>query len=127
MIHTVRMKEPKHRLQHAREAAGYESPSDAARKLKINKNTLISHENGHRPISRNAAEKYGALFGVRAGWLLFGETDTSAAAPSIDRLQAVLAKAGSMSPELQARIIDFAEFEIERYGKDRETETNPRS
>lgn len=66
------MEEPKRRLQKARADAGYESPSDAARALRdINKNTLISHENGNRPISRKAAEKYGRAFGVDPGWLLF--------------------------------------------------------
>lgn len=66
------MEEPRHRLQKARADAGYNSPSDAARAHKeINKNTLISHENGHRPISRKAAEKYGRIFGVEPGWLLF--------------------------------------------------------
>jgi SOS-response transcriptional repressor LexA len=66
------MQEPRHRLQQARAEAGYASPSDAARALRdINKNTLISHENGNRPLSRKAAEKYGRLFGVDPGWLLF--------------------------------------------------------
>lgn len=66
------MMDPRHRLQQARAEAGYASPSDAARALgDINKNTLISHENGNRPLSRQAAEKYGRLFGVDPGWLLF--------------------------------------------------------
>ncbi|GAA5664948.1 hypothetical protein Brsp07_03447 [Brucella sp. NBRC 14130] len=66
--------EPKDRLKEARIKAGFETPSDAARVLKeINKNTLISNENGNRPISRKAAEKYGELFGVDPGWILFGE------------------------------------------------------
>jgi SOS-response transcriptional repressor LexA len=66
------MVEPRHRLQQARAEAGYASPSDAARALRdINKNTLISHENGNRPLSRKAAEKYGRLFKVDPGWLLF--------------------------------------------------------
>ncbi|GEM_PF-2057288 len=66
--------EPKDRLKEARIKAGFETPSDAARALKeINKNTLISNENGNRPISRKAAEKYGELFGVDPGWILFGE------------------------------------------------------
>lgn len=65
--------EPKHRLQQARRDAGFETPSDAARSLReLNKNTLISHENGNRSISRQAAEKYGKLFGVSPGWLLYG-------------------------------------------------------
>jgi SOS-response transcriptional repressor LexA len=74
--HHVRMaQEPRHRLQEARANAGFSSPSEAARTFprEINKNTLISHENGNRPISRKAAEKYGHLFGVEAGWILFGE------------------------------------------------------
>ncbi|MDX8466053.1 S24 family peptidase [Mesorhizobium sp. VK23B] len=66
------MMDSRHRLQQARARAGYASPSDAARALRdINKNTLISHENGNRPLSRKAAEKYGRLFNVDPGWLLF--------------------------------------------------------
>ena len=72
------MQEPRHRLQQARAEAGYASPSDAARALRdINKNTLISHENGNRPLSRKAAEKYGRLFGVDPGWLLFNGESSS--------------------------------------------------
>jgi SOS-response transcriptional repressor LexA len=66
--------EPKHRLQEARANAGFESPSDAARAFReINQNTLISHENGNRKISKGAAERYGKAFGVEPGWILFGE------------------------------------------------------
>ena len=70
--------EPKDRLKQARLKARYKTPSDAARAFKdINQNTLISHENGNRPISRKAAEKYGELFGVEPGWILFGEGGSS--------------------------------------------------
>ncbi|NTG86165.1 peptidase S24 [Agrobacterium rhizogenes] len=71
------MELPKDRLKRARASAGFESPTDAANAFPrdINKNTLISHENGNRPISRKAAEKYGELFGVKAGWILFGDSD----------------------------------------------------
>ena len=74
--HNVRMNEPKDRLREARQAAGFETPSDAARLLgkDVNKNTLISHENGNRDISRKAAQNYAKLFGVEAGWILYGET-----------------------------------------------------
>ena len=65
---------PRHRLIQARTKAGFATPSDAARahKRTINQNTLISHENGNRAISRKAAEKYGAAFHVDPGWILFG-------------------------------------------------------
>lgn len=74
LSHKVRMKKPKDRLQEARSAAGFDSPTAAASAFPrdINKNTLISHENGNRDISRKAAERYGKLFGVDAGWLLYG-------------------------------------------------------
>lgn len=80
------MELPKDRLKRARAAAGYASPTDAANAhpRDINKNTLISNENGNRPISRKAAEKYGELFGVKAGWILFGDTDDETPAPVSD-------------------------------------------
>lgn len=68
------MEEPKHRLQRAREAAGYGSPSEAAQAIRqINKNTLISNENGNRAISKKMAQVYADAFDVSAGWLLYGE------------------------------------------------------
>lgn len=85
--HNVRMEMPKDRLKRARAAAGFESPTEAAAAFPrdINKNTLISHENGNRPISKKAAEKYGELFGVAAGWILFndGEDDGTSAASEV--------------------------------------------
>jgi SOS-response transcriptional repressor LexA len=73
------MTEPKDRLKMARQKAGFDSPTDAARAFKeLNINTLISNENGNRPISRKAAEKYAKLFEVDPGWILFGtEEDTN--------------------------------------------------
>lgn len=116
--------EPKDRLKQARLAAGYETPSDAARALKnkgINKNTLISHENGNRAISRKAAEKYAKVFGVRAGWLLYGEAENEA---PLNRLREVLARVESKPREFQERIIDFVEYQLDRYEKkSRDTET----
>lgn len=72
---------PRHRLSKARAAAGFASPSDAARALRdVNVNTLISHENGNRDISRKAAEKYAKAFGTDAGWLLYGKSGEREAA-----------------------------------------------
>ncbi|MGU3575665.1 hypothetical protein ACLBWZ_09030 [Brucellaceae bacterium C25G] len=68
------MNTPNERLKLIRSEAGYGTASDAARAHKeINVNTLISHENGNRAISRKAAEKYAEIFGRTAGWILFGE------------------------------------------------------
>lgn len=74
--HNVRMTEPKDRLRQARQAAGYPTPSDAARAIPrlINKHSIISHENGNREISRQYAEKYAEAFRIDPGWLLFGTT-----------------------------------------------------
>ncbi len=74
--HKVRMNTPKDRLRQARIAAGFDSPTEAARAHErlLNQNTLISNENGNREISRKAAEKYAKAFGVEAGWILYGES-----------------------------------------------------
>lgn len=66
----------KQRLKEARERAGFRSPTDAARAFSyLNQNTIISHENGNRPISKRSAEKYARAFGVSPGWLLFQEDE----------------------------------------------------
>lgn len=71
------MLEPKHRLQAAR-AKKFASPTEAAKAIReINKNTLISNENGNRKISRKMAEVYAKHFEVSAGWLLYGEQGSS--------------------------------------------------
>jgi len=67
------MEEPKHRLQQARAKAGFKGPADTAQAItSVNQNTLTSHENGNRLISKKAAEIYAGIFGVDAGWILFG-------------------------------------------------------
>lgn len=89
------MELPRHRLQKARSEAGYATPTDAANALRsINKNTLISHENGNREISRKAAEKYGAAFGVGAGWILYGEQGEPLAEQAVPHISWI--SAGSM-------------------------------
>ncbi|ENN91112.1 LexA family transcriptional regulator [Bartonella bovis] len=66
---------PKDRLKMARKRAGYPTPSKAARALSIlNVNTLTSHENGNRDISRKMAKRYGEVFNVDPGWILYGES-----------------------------------------------------
>ncbi len=95
--HNVRMTTPKDRLKQARAAAGFETPTDAANAFPrdINKNTLISNENGNRDISRKAAEKYAKLFGVDAGWLLYG-TEGASQTADIDVPLLSLVSAGNL-------------------------------
>ncbi|WP_133122887.1 LexA family transcriptional regulator [Zhengella mangrovi] len=74
------MEEPKDRLRRARASAGYESPADAARRVRgINQNTITSNENGNRPISKKMAQVYADAFGVSAGWILYGEGEAASA------------------------------------------------
>lgn len=96
-----RMEDPRHRLRRAREAAGFKSPSDAAKAHRsINKNTIISNENGNRAISKKMAQTYADAFDVSAGWLIYGEAATteSRAVPLISWVSAgALAETASVA------------------------------
>lgn len=59
------------RLVTARQAAGYETPADAARALGVSAPTYWGHENGSRGLSR-AAGRYADFFKVSADWLVRG-------------------------------------------------------
>lgn len=59
------------RLKKAREDAGFETASDAARALGIKIGTYTHHENGTRDFDNDAAEKYARRFGVPVEWLTF--------------------------------------------------------
>lgn len=58
------------RLKKARTDSGFKNPTEAARSLGWNIPTYISHENGTRPLTRNAAARYAEGFNVSPGWLL---------------------------------------------------------
>lgn len=60
------------RLKFAREQAGFDTPSDAARAMEIPLSTYLGHENGTTPITR-AAKRYAAFFRVSLDWLLTGD------------------------------------------------------
>jgi transcriptional regulator with XRE-family HTH domain len=81
----------------------FETPTLAAadsrvKKLGVNKNTLISHENGNREISRQAAERYAKAFNVKAGWLLYGDdSEDGSAPPELSQLEAVSALAAALT------------------------------
>lgn len=61
------------RLQEAREAAGYDDPTSAAKAFGWPEVTYRAHEAGGRGLRPLVAEKYAAAFRVSAGWLLTGE------------------------------------------------------
>lgn len=75
--------DPDQRLRWARQRAGYESATAAARRFHWKESTYLSHENGTRDLSRKAAVKYAKAFKISAGagWLLYGE---GALTPPID-------------------------------------------
>ncbi len=105
------------RLRKARIAAGFEKAADAARAYprELNQNTLTSHENGNRNYPAAAAEKYGRIFGVDPGWLLYGG---SVITTSIDkRLQDAVSQASDAPPMIKERIINFITFELEQLKK----------
>ena len=66
------MSEIKDRLQWARESAGFENASDAARAMGVPVPTYAAHENGSRGLRRDAAAKYAQRFKVSLDWLLTG-------------------------------------------------------
>lgn len=67
------MNTPHERLKSARTAAGYSSASSAAARIGVSMGSYGSHENGHRGITADSAERYAAAFGVDASWILFGQ------------------------------------------------------
>ena len=69
------------RLRQARQAAGFESPAEAAERFGWSKNTYKSNENGAAPYSFKKAKEYAAAFKVRAEWLYDASGEASAAAP----------------------------------------------
>lgn len=67
------MTEVHERLAQARKEAGYASASAAARALDVKEPTYIGHENGHRDLKREVAERYARKFHVSLEWLLTGK------------------------------------------------------
>ncbi|CAH1658571.1 HTH cro/C1-type domain-containing protein [Hyphomicrobiales bacterium] len=74
-----RMSNPNERLKARRSDRGFTTAKEAAEAFGWPLSTYTQHENGTRPLSRKAAERYAAVYGVSAGWLLYGEKDARAA------------------------------------------------
>lgn len=65
--------EPHERLAEIRAAAGYETPTDAARAFGWNETTYRSHENGVRGIKSDTAVRYAKAFRSTAAFILTGQ------------------------------------------------------
>lgn len=91
---------PADRLSRARAAAGYETPTDAARRLGIKPSTYLGHENGSRGIKQDKAVLYARAFNVRPEWLLYG----AGSPPEPTRR----APSGFSEPEVEPLKMDFA-------------------
>lgn len=66
------MEEPFQRLQQAREKAGFDGPTDAAKAFGWNVVTYLAHENGTRGLRPAVAERYARAYHVSTDWILFG-------------------------------------------------------
>lgn len=62
------------RLRRAREAAGFETATDAAEAMGVKVPTYIHHENGRAGLSR-VGQKYARFFKVSYEWLMTGRGD----------------------------------------------------
>lgn len=63
-------RKPYERLRQARIEKGFETPTDVARSFGWTVPTYVSHENGTRNLTQEAAKRYASALGVSPGWLL---------------------------------------------------------
>lgn len=68
---------PASRLKRARESGGYRTAKEFAEKNNIPQPTYALHESGKRGLSVDVAARYGAILGVSAQYILFGNTELS--------------------------------------------------
>jgi len=101
VLHNAFMKEAHHRLQEARELAGYKTPTDAARALRIAQPTYLAHENGSRGFKAQAA-RYANFYRVDLRWLL-----TGVGAPRGNPIEITLSQ---LSEEKRRQAIEYIEF-----------------
>ena len=68
----------------AQAKAGYETQQAAAEALGIQRSRYSNWVGGAQGVSKEGAEKVAKVFGVPAGWLLFGETESKPEVVSFD-------------------------------------------
>ena len=101
------MQEPHNRLQIARELAGYETATDAAKAMGVSLPTYMGHENGSRGF-RAKAERYAKFFRVSYEWLMTGAGEP--------RPSSLDARVRGLPPEERRRIYEFIDFVESRSG-----------
>lgn len=101
MMHSALMTEASKRLKFAREKAGYETASDAARAMGVTESTYLGHEGGNRGFA-SRAPRYARFFGVSVDWLLTGRGDPE--------MNALLRAYNELPPEKQRQAMDFIEY-----------------
>jgi phage repressor protein C with HTH and peptisase S24 domain len=109
------MVEPFERLRIARQNAGFDNATDAARAFGWNENTYRSHENGERGLRLAIAERYAEAFETSAGWLLTGEgeAEPKPEPKNIVRLVGRIGAGAVIDSDLEQEPPDgFAEIEI---------------
>lgn len=96
------MQTPYERLQRARELAGYEDATDAAKAMGVAPPTYLGHENGSRGMKPAVAQRYAKFFRVSYEWLTLGVGE--AKPTSLD------ARVKGMPPEDRRQIYDYIDF-----------------
>lgn len=95
------------RLRKAREAAGFDSASDAARALGVPEPTYIGHENGQRGFTSASAEHYARKFKVSLDWLITGRGD-NLQAPAREEIKNTIPIVGTVAAGMWQETDDSA-------------------
>lgn len=74
---------PHHRLKRSREAAGYDSAADFARRYELGEATYRHHENGTRGFNLATAQSYARKLNVDAYWLMTGRLPKGAGTATV--------------------------------------------
>jgi phage repressor protein C with HTH and peptisase S24 domain len=98
------------RLKFAREAAGFRSAAEAARRLSVPYGTYAGHENGSRGIKDGELESYAKAFKVSLTWLAFGEGDQQKA--NVARVMGYVGAGAEIEPDFE-QVPDEGLYEIE--------------
>lgn len=109
-VHTSAVDTPGKRLRAAREKAGFDSASAAARHLGIGVAGYRHQENGTRDLNYRSAQVYAKAFGTSAEWLMDGKRDEPEPGPKQAREVALISwvGAGQLGPIAPVESIEAA-------------------